>query len=152
VNELLAHLLGDYVIQTDHMAARKTVAHGPAVAHAVTYTLPFLALTRRPQALAVIAGTHFVIDRWRLAKYVVWAKNQAAPAAWRHSYDEHVVGTGYHRERGDWDGPTGDDWDDAKCSVQAKPAFLAVWLLIIADNTLHGCLNAWALRRWPSRA
>lgn len=123
--DLLAHLVGDYVVQTHHMATRKTEAHGPALAHAVTYGLPFLALTRRWQALAVIVGSHFVIDRWRLAKHVTWAKNQAAPAAYRPPH----TATGYP--------------DDT-------PAWLAVWLLIAADNTIHLCINRAALRRWPS--
>jgi len=125
MNELLAHMLGDYVIQTDHMAARKTQAHGPAVAHALTYTVPFLALTRRWQPLAVIAGTHFVIDRYRLAKHVCWAKNQIAPAEWRPPH----TATGYSPDKPDW---------------------MTVWLLILADNTMHGVINRWALRRWAS--
>jgi len=125
VSELLAHMVGDYVIQTDHMAARKTQAHGPAAAHALTYALPFVALTRRWQPLVVIAGTHFVIDRWRLAKHVCWAKNQLAPTDWRPPH----TATGYSADKPDW---------------------MAVWLLILADNTLHGLLNHWALRRWAS--
>lgn len=123
---LLAHLLGDYVVQTDHMANRKTVAHGPAVAHALAYTLPFLTLTRRWQPLAVIAGTHFVIDRWRLAKHVVWAKNQVGPEEYRPAH----TATGYSEDTPDW---------------------LAVWLLIAADNTIHMVINQWALHRWSSR-
>lgn len=123
MNEFLAHMLGDYVIQTDHMAARKTQAHGPAIAHALTYTLPFLAITRRWQPLTVIAVTHAVIDRYRLAKHVCWAKNQAAPAEWRPPH----TATGYSADKPDW---------------------MAVWLLIFADNTMHGLINRWALRRW----
>lgn len=123
MNEFLAHMLGDYVIQTDHMAARKTQAHGPAIAHALTYTLPFVAITRRWQPLLVIAGTHAVIDRYRLAKHVCWAKNQAAPVEWRPPH----TATGYSPDKPDW---------------------MAVWLLIFADNTMHAVINRWALRRW----
>ncbi len=123
MDSLLAHAVGDYVIQTDHMAARKTQAHGPAVAHALTYGLPFLVLTRNPRALAVIVGTHFVIDRWRLAKHVCWAKNQLAPVDWRPPH----TATGYSSDKPDW---------------------MAVWLMIFADNTLHCLINEWALRRW----
>lgn len=123
MDEFLAHMIGDYVIQTDHMAARKTQAHGPAIAHAVTYTLPFVAITRRWQPLLVIAGTHAVIDRYRLAKHVCWAKNQLAPAEWRPGH----TATGYGNDKPDW---------------------MAVWLLIFADNTMHAIINRWALRRW----
>lgn len=138
MSELLAHLVGDYLLQSDWMANQKTKSHTPAAAHAISYTLPFLALTRRWQPLVVIASTHFVIDRWRLARHVVWAKNQVAPEAYRHQWDEHVKGTGYHRE--------GDP--ASACQLQAKPPFMSVWLMIVADNTMHGVVNHWALRRW----
>jgi hypothetical protein len=119
--QLMAHLVGDYVLQSHWMAVEKTRAHGPAAAHALTYALPFLVLTRSPARLAVIAGSHFVLDRWRLARHVVWAKNQVAPAAYRPPH----TATGY-----------GDD----------VPPWLATWLLIVADNALHGLCNAAALR------
>jgi hypothetical protein len=45
------------------------------LAHAITYTLPFMFLTLNPIGLAVIAGTHFFIDRFRLARYVIWFKH-----------------------------------------------------------------------------
>lgn len=77
----LAHLFGDYVAQSDWMATRKTSEHGPAAAHALTYTACFLPVTRNPKALA-------------------------------------------------------------------KPAWMSVWLMIAADNTLHLAVNRWALRRW----
>lgn len=117
---LLAHLVGDYLLQTHHMATEKTRAWGPALAHALTYTVPFAALTRSPARLAVIAGTHAVIDRYRLARHVVWAKNQLAPAAYRPGH----TATGYPED---------------------APPWLAVWLMIIADNTLHLLVNRLAL-------
>jgi hypothetical protein len=128
VSELLAHAIGDYVVQSDWMAAEKTSHHVPAAAHAASYAsyaLCFLPLTRRWQALAVIGGTHFVIDRWRLAKHVCWAKNQFAPKADRPGHT-----------------PTGYSAD--------KPAWMAVWLLIITDNTMHLLINRWALRKWSA--
>jgi hypothetical protein len=74
---LLAHLAGDYLIQSHYMAAEKVNRWWPAVAHGVTYTVPYVFVTRSPAALLTIAGTHVVIDRWRLAKHVVWLKNLA---------------------------------------------------------------------------
>lgn len=117
---LLCHLVGDYLFQSHWMATEKVRRWWPAVAHGLTYALPFLLLTRAPAALAVIAGTHMVIDRHRLARYVVWAKNQAAPA----SHRPPLTATGYS--------------DDT-------PPWLAVWLLIAADNTMHVLINAAAL-------
>jgi len=125
-DQLVAHAVGDYILQSDWMANEKTRKSLAAGAHAATYTLPFVALSQSPLALAAIALTHFVIDRWRLARFVVWAKNLPSPSAYRHPWDE-CQGTGYHRDR---------------------PPWLAVWLLIIADNTLHVLCNGLALEFW----
>lgn len=115
----LAHLLGDYVLQTHHQAVRKTQAWGPALAHAATYTAAHAALvTRSPLSLLVIGGTHAVIDRYRLARHVVWFKNQFAPVDYRPPL---FTATGYPEGTPDW---------------------LAVWLMIAADNTLHLLVNA----------
>lgn len=118
-DQILAHLVGDYILQSDWMANEKTKRDIAAAAHALTYAVPFLFLTLDPQALAFIVGTHFIIDRWRLARFVVWAKN----IPWQPWAD--CAGTGYHKDR---------------------PPFLAVWLLIIADNTLHLICNGLALK------
>lgn len=122
-NPLLAHLAGDYVVQSNWMASRKTTEVLPAAAHAVTYAACFLPLTRSPRALAVIAGTHFVIDHWRLARHLSWAKNQAAPAADRYPWAGNDL-TGYRADTPDW---------------------LATWLMIVTDNTAHLAINDWAL-------
>lgn len=117
---VLAHLVGDYLIQSHWMATQKTSRWWPAVAHGVTYTLPYALITQSFAALAVIAGTHIVIDRFRLARHVVWAKNMLSPKAFRSGH----TATGYP--------------DDT-------PPWLAFWLLIIADNTLHLLINAAAV-------
>lgn len=117
---ILAHLVGDYLIQSHWMAVRKTTAWWPAIAHGLTYTLPYALVTQSVVALAVIAGTHVVIDRYRLARHVVWLKNQLAPKAFRPGH----TATGYP--------------DDT-------PPWLAFWLLIIADNALHLLINTAAV-------
>ncbi len=118
--QLLAHAIGDYLTQNHWMATEKTKGHVPAAVHAVSYTVPFLRFTRSPWRLAAIGGTHFVIDRWRLARHVIWAKNQLAPADHRPGH----TATGFPEGTPDW---------------------LAVWLLIITDNLLHVLVNAAAL-------
>jgi hypothetical protein len=120
---ILAHLTGDYVIQSDWMANEKTKHWWPAIAHGLTYTLPWLVVTRSAAALAVIAGTHIVIDRYRLARHVCWAKNLAAPAGYRYPWRECNV-TGYH---------------------ESRPPWMAVWLMILADNTMHLAIGAAAV-------
>lgn len=121
-DQIVAHLVGDYIIQSDWMANEKTKRSLAAAVHAVTYTLPFLFLTQSPAALAFIAGTHFVIDRWRLARFVVRWKNQISNPYRACIYE---TATGY---------------------PETSPPWLAVWLLIIADNTLHLLCNGAALR------
>jgi hypothetical protein len=120
-DQLLAHAVGDYVLQSDWMANEKTKRCVAALAHVLAYALPFLFLRPSPAALAVIVGTHFVIDRWRLARFVCWAKNWLGPnRPWAE-----CSATGYPSER---------------------PPWLSVWLLIIADNIMHVAINGAALR------
>lgn len=113
-DQILAHLVGDYILQSHWMATEKTKQSFAAGVHAVTYTLPFLFISQNPMVLAFICGTHFLIDRFRLARYVVWLKNGYAFEG------KQVTGTGYR--------------DDV-------PPWLSVWLLIIADNTIHLVCN-----------
>lgn len=118
---ILAHLVGDYLLQTRWMALEKTKRMMPAVVHGVVYTLPFLFITQSWLALLVISGTHVVIDRYRLAKYFVWAKNRLGPK-------EH---------RSEQVGQTGQDED---------PVWLSTWLLFITDNSLHLLINVAAIQ------
>lgn len=117
-DQILAHLVGDYILQSHWMAQNKAKQSVAAAVHAVTYTLPFAFITLSPTALALICGSHFLVDRFRLARFVVWAKNGYAFSG------QPVTATGYH--------------DDV-------PPWLSVWLLIIADNTLHLICNGAAL-------
>ncbi len=74
--QLWLHVLGDYVTQSHWMANEKTKRFSVATIHAGVYTLPFIFLLHPSiAAVAVIYGTHAVIDRWRLAKYIVFLKN-----------------------------------------------------------------------------
>lgn len=121
----LAHLLGDYVVQSDWMARTKTSNLPVAALHGATYAACFLPLTRSPRALLAIGATHAVIDRWRLAKHLVWARNQLAPSAARYTHGEA--------------GPFGN--------LPERPEWLDGWLLFIADNAMHLLINDLALDR-----
>jgi hypothetical protein len=120
--QLILHLLGDYVTQSDWMANTKTSSTWAAFVHATIYSAPFL-LIGGWRALFVIWSTHLLIDRFRLARYVVFAKN--------------FLG---------WPWPK---WEDCKATgyPSARPAWMAVWLLIAADNTIHLAIN-WASLLW----
>lgn len=121
MNELLAHLFGDYILQTHKQAILKRSSFAQAVIHAATYTIPFLALTRKPLPLFIIFGTHALIDHYGLARYVVRLKNSVGDWENRSAY---ATPTGYPED----------------C-----PAWLKTWLLIVADNTLHLAINHLAL-------
>ena len=120
---VLAHLVGDYLLQSHWMATEKTQRWLPAIAHGVTYTLPYALLTQSPLALIVIGGTHIIIDRYRLARHIAWFKNQLGPKRTRPR------------------------WADAKATGYPSdtPAWLSAWLMIIADNTIHLLINTAAI-------
>lgn len=120
-DQLVAHAVGDYILQSDWMAAEKTQRSLAAAVHVVFYTLPFLFITQNPYTLAVIAGTHFVIDRWYLARYVAWLKN--------------------------WPWPGSRPWSECRDTGFAPdvPAWKAGWLVVVVDNILHITINGMAI-------
>lgn len=147
MEQLILHLIGDYVTQSDWMASNKTTSYVPAAVHATVYSLPFLLLRPSWTAFAIILITHFFIDRFRLAKYVVWAKNLIGPREHKQTifvgetsgrtvvYDEYFISERYR-------------WDNCKATgyPSETPVWLATWLMIIADNTMHLTINFLALK------
>lgn len=133
--ELIAHLMGDYVLQSHVMATRKTSSWAWALIHAWVYTLPFLLLTSSPVALLVIAGTHALIDRYALAGRWCRAYGVGFPGVWyvlAALVEEHLGGG-----------------REAVRPFEAPPPFLGVWLVILVDNTAHLLINHLALWGWP---
>lgn len=122
MEQLLLHLIGDYVTQTDWMARNKRDQMSVAALHALVYSLPFLLLSPSWLAMFVIFSTHALIDRYRMARYVIFAKNKLTQPSlkWADSST-----TGYHKD---------------------MPPWLAFWLLMIVDNTMHLTINYAALR------
>jgi hypothetical protein len=120
-DQLIAHAVGDFLLQSEWMAREKTRRSLAALIHCLTYLLPFLLLTQNLYALAIIGGTHFIIDRWHLARYVAWAKNRPWPGSspWSECRE-----TGFHPDTPTW--PAG-------------------WLVIIVDNIMHIVINGLAL-------
>ena len=123
--ELLCHLFGDYILQNHWMANTKTRSWVAALVHALFYTLPFLLLTLDPVALAVICGTHALIDRYRLAFY--WVN------FWGVGVEGEVVPL-LRRASGVRGQP-----------VEPAPPFIEFWLCILVDNTAHLTINHLAL-------
>lgn len=163
--ELICHLLGDYVFQNHWMAANKVKRWFPALVHAFIYSIPFcLILGLSFPGWLVLFGTHAVIDRYRLASY--WCRwygigqpaemwgyigrylDKAVEQDQKNFADERFVPPtailaalghlldairsmqpGYEKPQ-----PT-----------EPAPPFLAVWLTIIVDNTMHLVINHLAL-------
>ena len=61
--QLILHLIGDYLLQSDWMALNKTKCSKAAAAHAITYSLPFLILSPSLEAFAVIFFGLVVVSR-----------------------------------------------------------------------------------------
>lgn len=141
-DQLVAHAVGDYILQSDWMASEKTKRNLAAAVHGVVYSLPFLLLTQVWWALLVIAGTHAAIDRWRLAKYVCYAKNFFAPP--RTVENERQTTPGGQiilvpKITGVWWRP----WKECSGNGYAaeKPIWLTTWLFIFTDNIMHVLIN-----------
>jgi hypothetical protein len=122
MEQLLLHLVGDYITQTNWMARMKTHRIFPAFVHAVVYSLPFLLLIPVGVAWMTILLSHFVIDHFRLARHVTFWKNKITEPDLK--------------------------WEDCNETgfPKAMPAYMSFWLMIIVDNTLHLCINYAAIR------
>lgn len=124
MKKLIAHLVGDYVLQSDYLAQAKThrTDYGVRAAtyHAAIYTACHLPLTRNPLRLAVIGITHGLLDHYRPLPKLIHAKDEILSP-------------------GDWHATPASD--------------VPFWLHIVVDNTLHLLINEVALRlTWPSRS
>lgn len=145
MQQLIAHLFGDYILQNDWMALNKAKRTFPCLVHVVLYTIPFILVTHHFWALAAIMGSHFLIDRFGLARYLVYAKNKLLSLG---NYPPWSMcdKTGY------FDAQTPQHNEHAILQWKAvghevRPLWLTVWLTIVADNTLHLLFN-WAALKW----
>jgi hypothetical protein len=210
MTQLLAHLFGDYILQSDWMAQNKTKRSWPALVHALLYSLCFVwlcwipgyVMVHNPPCITyldgrggetpcvseglripenahgynvyatrpavdivhkgyfrwlpwlVIFSTHFLINRFRLARYVVWAKNWMGPKQkWYYHWNcdmwiQDHPGSQYakYSEYECFLAPTPPLWACPTGHPPTTPVWLSTWLLIIADNTLHLAINYAALR------
>lgn len=124
MEQLFAHLIGDYFLQSDWQALNKRKIWWIALFHSVLYSIPFLWLSPSLNAYFVILYTHALIDHYGIARYVVWAHNWIGTAE-RPGEWKYCTVTGFSHTR---------------------PDFITVWLLIITDNAMHLMINYAALR------
>lgn len=77
---LAAHMLGDYVLQTNYMAANKFTSHKVRALHVSLYTLCFIPVTLYAKVgylnsfsfLGLVWLTHFITDCRRWASAEQW--------------------------------------------------------------------------------
>lgn len=139
MEQLLLHLFGDYILQTDWMANEKTKKMWVAYIHAFFYSLPFLFFLEPSfAAIMVIFWSHAMIDRYRLARYVAFAKNWIT--GWEY------VKAQQHFDDGHWHNKFDKSTLNTGGYPNDMPPWMWVWLLIITDNSLHLAINYLALR------
>lgn len=114
MEQLISHLIGEYILQNDWMAQKKTkrgfIGFLACLTHVLTYSIPFLFITTSWLQIFLIIITHFFIDRYRLGVYSTKLIN--------------------------W------NWESNNYGFQDKmPAYLSTWLMIIVDNTYHLLIN-----------
>lgn len=136
--QLLLHLVGDYLFQSHWMAENKAkpgwVGLTACLAHVLCYGLAFYLYPGiTGHELFLVIATHFLIDRYRLAYYVILLKNlllQPPSDIGDNRFGVHDF----------------DDLDRTTGFPETTPPFLKVWLFIIVDNTLHLLTNYWILK------
>jgi len=66
---IFAHLIGDFLLQTDFMAKEKKNSLGMAMIHGLFYMIPFLFVGIHPVGLGLIFLQHVVQDH---SNFVIW--------------------------------------------------------------------------------
>jgi hypothetical protein len=77
--QILLHFIGDFVLQNNWMANNKHNNHTKkgyysCLVHCLIYSLPFLFITSYMAVLGIFIS-HFLIDKYYLAKFVMRLKN-----------------------------------------------------------------------------
>jgi len=69
VSPFIAHLVGDFLLQTEWMATRKTTSSLACAVHVLVYLIPFVVCPLHWWQIALIGAQHFLQDRTRM---VAW--------------------------------------------------------------------------------
>ena len=120
---MLGHFVGDYLFQNDWMATNKWkpgwLGHKACTVHVFFYTCClYLFVGWHPLFLFINAATHWVIDRWSLAKYWLFWKNGK-------------------RMEDIWDLKPYDELENEKLSTNVWKIAFAAPVYIFNDNTIH---------------
>lgn len=124
-NQILAHLIGDYILQSDWMARNKTTNLFAAIVHGLFYSIPFLILIPDITFISwlIITTTHIIIDNKSLASYVIRFRNLIGGNLSVLS-KEHTTRMGMPK---------------------STPEHIQFFVFVLVDNTLHITINALAL-------
>jgi hypothetical protein len=132
MQQLLFHLWGDFIFQTHWMARKKvdfdTEGWMACLLHCFLYSFMFITIAS-DKAMFIIFITHFIIDKFRLAKYVIAVKNSLNI--------DHM-------------GLISLKWFNSNSGFPKEtPLWLSTWLLFIVDNVIHVTINYYAMLSYP---
>lgn len=145
MSQLLVHIFGDYVMQSDWMALNKSKKTLPCLVHVLIYTACFLLLTMSWKALLVIGATHFILDRWHTPmKRFIWLRGHLNPHLDYPEYGKCDT-TGYYDDSifNSVKATSGDGSTERFHKPRIFP--ISIWLYIIHDNFVHLTINYLAL-------
>lgn len=143
MEQILAHIFGDYILQSDWMAMNKSKRSIPCLVHVLIYTSVFLIFTTSWKALLVIGGVHFILDRFPIIiRRLIWMKNHVNPSI-DYPLFRWCDSTGYYD-----DSPYNTSTTNAPSTygITKRHFFITIWLYIITDNFLHLLTNYLALK------
>ena len=145
MEQLLAHLVGDYLLQSDWMAMNKSKRTIPCLDHVIVYTSVFLTLTTNLYALAIIGGVHFLLDRFPIiVRRLIWLRNHIGPTMKYVPFALCSITGCYDNVRNEVENKpyTREQIN----GVSPRLNYVTVWLYIITDNLLHLLTNYLALK------
>ena len=146
MEQLIAHIFGDYVLQSDWMARAKKTWLYVAFIHAIIYTVPFLLFFGPCWALVIICVTHALIDHYDPHK--LWMRFYGV-------FQQGWIMKGIRlRQRDKWKTYCDErnyKYEDVTYPEESPPPdFLGVWGTIINDNAWHLLIN-WAALAYTDR-
>lgn len=143
--QLLCHILGDYILQSDYFAMNKAKKTLPCLLHVITYTAAFLFITTSWKALLVIGGVHFLLDRFPIIiKRLIWLKNHLGPSLRFVPFSKCNI-TGYYDNI--MNEVSGEEYNKEVINgYSPRLNYITIWLYIITDNFLHLLTNYLAIK------
>jgi hypothetical protein len=93
---IYAHLIGDYLLQTDWMAQNKKKNDFACTIHVAVYMVPFLLCGFTWWQMLLIAGQHYLLDRTELVGWLMTIKGsprfrEAPYAPWSTVITDNIL-------------------------------------------------------------